>query len=110
MEKTYEAIQGILTEMNELFPDSHVHLGGDEVDTSCFDENPGIKDFMKKHGIANYSELVVSHIARVRQMISKLKPKGNAIYWSDPDTFYQKYRDGDILMYWGGSNEIEQLK
>jgi hexosaminidase len=46
MEKTYEAIQGILTEMNELFPDSHVHLGGDEVDTACFDENPGIKDFM----------------------------------------------------------------
>jgi hexosaminidase len=110
MEKTYEAIQGILTEMNELFPDSHVHMGGDEVDTACYDENPGIQDFMKKHGIANYSELVVSHIARVRQMVSKLKPKGNAIYWSDPGTFYQRYRDGDILMYWGGSNKIDQLK
>ena len=43
-------------------------------------------------------------------MVSKLKTKGKAIYWSEPDTFYQKYSDGDILMYWGGSNKIDQLK
>jgi len=42
MERTYEAISGILSELHELFPDSHLHLGGDEVDTACYDENPGI--------------------------------------------------------------------
>ena len=77
--------------MNSIFPDANIHLGGDEVDTTCFDENPGIKEFMKKHNLSTYDDLVVSHMARVRQMVSSLKPRGKAIYWSDPGTFYQKY-------------------
>jgi N-acetyl-beta-hexosaminidase len=37
-------------------------------------------------------------------MVSRINPKKRAIYWSDPSTFYQKYSDGDILMYWGNSS------
>jgi hexosaminidase len=88
MEKTYELLQGLFTEISELFPDSHVHLGGDEVDTECYDENPKIQDFMLKHKIANYSELVVTHIERARKLLARQKPQGKAIYWSDPATFY----------------------
>ena len=42
-------------------------------------------------------------------MLAKQKPKGKAIYWSDPGTFYQRYRDGDILMYWGSGNKIKDM-
>jgi hexosaminidase len=41
-DKTYELIQGVYSELNELFPGLYIHLGGDEVDLSCYDENPKI--------------------------------------------------------------------
>jgi hexosaminidase len=53
-EKTYELLTGIFKEMNNLFPDSLIHLGGDEVDTACFDENPNLKLWMTKHNIPDY--------------------------------------------------------
>lgn len=45
-EKTYELLSGVFKEMGTLFPDSLIHLGGDEVDTTCFDENPNLKTWM----------------------------------------------------------------
>jgi hexosaminidase len=33
---TYDLLQSILTELNSIFPDTMIHLGGDEVSTSCF--------------------------------------------------------------------------
>jgi hexosaminidase len=103
MDKTYEFISGILKDLNDQFPDSLIHLGGDEINQTCYDENPGIKDFMAKRNISTYNDLIISHMNKVRQMVTKLNPKKRAIYWSDPDTFYQKYQKGDILMYWGRS-------
>jgi hypothetical protein len=42
-------------------------------------------------------------------MVTNLNPKKRAIYWSDPNTFYQRYREGDILMYWGNSSNKENI-
>lgn len=41
-DKTYDLIKGIFTDMNSIFPDNMVHLGGDEVEKHCFAENPNI--------------------------------------------------------------------
>ena len=59
MDKTYEYIQGFIQELDSLFPDSLIHLGGDEIEQDCFDENPRIKAYMAKMGIQTYSELIV---------------------------------------------------
>ncbi len=40
--KTYDLISGILTDLNATFTSNYVHLGGDEVATSCFIESPTI--------------------------------------------------------------------
>jgi N-acetyl-beta-hexosaminidase len=34
-----------------LFPDEMVHLGGDEVDTACWDSTPAIADWMAANGM-----------------------------------------------------------
>jgi hexosaminidase len=34
--KTYDLLRGIITDLNTSFPDSYIHLGGDEVKDSCF--------------------------------------------------------------------------
>ena len=65
-EKTYELIQGVFAEMNRLFPEDLIHLGGDEVNPKCFDENPDLQRWMNQHNIANYSELVNAHFVKAR--------------------------------------------
>ena len=105
-EKTYELLSGVFKEMGSLFPEQLIHLGGDEVDRSCFDENPNLKTWMTQHGIATYDDLVNMHLAKARSLL----PEGKrAIYWSDEGSFYQKYRDGDVLMYWGSSKNMKNL-
>jgi hexosaminidase len=40
--KTYELLAGIFKDFNTLFKDNMIHLGGDEVLQSCFNENPDL--------------------------------------------------------------------
>jgi hexosaminidase len=42
MDKTYEFISGMINDLTSWFPDAHIHLGGDEINQTCYDENPGI--------------------------------------------------------------------
>ena len=90
-----------------------IHLGGDEVFTSCYNENPKILDYMKQNNISDYQELVSFHIARVRDMLKKTNSTKTAVYWTNHDTFYEKYAETDILVYWGASinsDEIQNMK
>jgi hexosaminidase len=70
-EKTYELLRGVFSEMNDLFPENMIHLGGDEVDQKCFDENPNIQNFMRYHQISDYGKLVVMHIEKARQLLAQ---------------------------------------
>jgi|LauGreDrversion4_2_1035121.scaffolds.fasta_scaffold324869_3 hypothetical protein len=58
---------------------------------------------MKEHNIANYSELVVYHMNKTRHILNSVSSSKRALYWSNEETFYQKYQEGDILVYWGKS-------
>jgi hexosaminidase len=107
---TYELLTGILTDMDSIFPDSYVHLGGDEVFTSCFNENPDIINYMNENGIKDYSGLLIFYFAKVRDMLTGINSQKKAIYWSNEDTFYMRYQAGDILMYWGESSNIFTFK
>ncbi|MEL6190980.1 MAG: family 20 glycosylhydrolase [Bacteroidota bacterium] len=46
-QKTYAFLDGLVEEMAGLFPDPYFHIGGDEVNSSHWDENPAIQSFMK---------------------------------------------------------------
>lgn len=52
--KTFDLIKGILTDINNMFPDNMVFLGGDEVNTNCYNENPNMNNFMKQNNLNNY--------------------------------------------------------
>ena len=62
MNQTYDLLQGIFTDFGNMFPDNMVHLGGDEVLQSCFNENPDIKQFMIDKNLSTYDDLVVYHM------------------------------------------------
>ncbi|TNV80821.1 hypothetical protein FGO68_gene13254 [Halteria grandinella] len=108
-DKTYELLVGIFTDFNTLFPDNMVHLGGDEVLQSCFNENPNLAKFMEDNNITDYDQLIVWHMAKARYTLQNINRDKKALYWSNEDTFYQEYKDGDILVYWGLAQNITNM-
>jgi len=53
MDDTYRAVTGVMADINELFVDSVVHFGGDEVDVSCWNQRPSIQKFIDDHNISD---------------------------------------------------------
>ncbi|AAB60911.1 ESTs gb/T43256,gb/46316,gb/N64930,gb/AA395255,gb/AA404382 come from this gene [Arabidopsis thaliana] len=46
---TFKVIDGILSDFSKIFKFKFVHLGGDEVNTTCWSATPRIAQWLKKH-------------------------------------------------------------
>jgi len=73
LESSYEFIEALWREIKSVFPDSYLHLGGDEVDFSCWRSNPDITKWMAARNITGqYSMLEQYYIQRVIEISDKL--------------------------------------
>eukprot|EP00759_Apiculatamorpha_spiralis_P020838 PhF_6_TR26080/c1_g1_i2/m.36822/K12373/HEXA_B; hexosaminidase len=50
---TYDVMKAFLTEMSGIFSEEWMFLGGDEVDTSCWDNNPSVAAWLKAHNMSS---------------------------------------------------------
>ncbi|KAK9673531.1 hypothetical protein RND81_12G173400 [Saponaria officinalis] len=50
-EFTFQVINGILSDFSKVFKFKFVHLGGDEVDTSCWEITPHVARWLRRHGM-----------------------------------------------------------
>ncbi|KAL3523769.1 hypothetical protein ACH5RR_016603 [Cinchona calisaya] len=48
---TFDVISGILADMREIFPFKLFHLGGDEVNTDCWNSTPHVKQWLQDHNM-----------------------------------------------------------
>ncbi|KAL5580075.1 hypothetical protein UlMin_012517 [Ulmus minor] len=48
---TFQVIDGILSDFRKVFKFKFVHLGGDEVNTSCWTTSPRTSQWLRKHGM-----------------------------------------------------------
>ena len=72
-EATFEVLQKLFLELSRRFPEQYLHLGGDEVDFSCWQSNPGVKAFMERMHFGNdYKRLESYYIQRVVKMVESL--------------------------------------
>lgn len=78
-EKTFEAIETVLAEVAELFPDPVIHIGGDEYDVSevtphtvHWGQCPHCQALSKKMGYSSFRELFIYAVARTNQICNKL--------------------------------------
>lgn len=60
----------------KVFPDSWIHLGGDEVDKTCWEHNPDIVAFMKKNNWTDYNKLEAMYIQKLTKIVSAKTPMG----------------------------------
>ncbi|KAL3160605.1 hypothetical protein ABBQ32_010536 [Trebouxia sp. C0010 RCD-2024] len=62
---TYNALWLLFREAAQVFPDSYLHLGGDEVPFDCWQSNPDVQDWMRANSLGSLSQLETYFESRV---------------------------------------------
>ncbi len=69
-DEVYDFLDGFFGEMSELFPDDYLHIGGDEVIPTQWDENTDIQNYMKDNGLKDSHALQAHFNIRLQKLIS----------------------------------------
>ncbi|XP_053148615.1 beta-hexosaminidase subunit beta isoform X3 [Hemicordylus capensis] len=105
---TYAFMAKLFSEISYVFPDDYIHLGGDEVDFSCWRSNPNVTEFMKKQGMwFSYAKLESYYIEKILDMVTSGKKK--SIVWQEVFDDGVKLQPDTIVEVWKPTLYKEEL-
>lgn len=70
-EETFTFIENILTEVIDLFPSKHIHIGGDEANKTNWEKCPRCQKRIKKEGLKDENELQSYFIRRIEKFLNQ---------------------------------------
>uniref|UniRef100_A0A3Q0R266 Beta-hexosaminidase n=1 Tax=Amphilophus citrinellus TaxID=61819 RepID=A0A3Q0R266_AMPCI len=104
---TYDFMTQFFKEVSTVFPDTYVHLGGDEVDFTCWKSNPDIQKFMEQQQFGeDYSKLESFYIQRLLDIVSTTQ-KGYLI-WQEVFDNGVKLKADTLIHVWKGNQQQYQ--
>lgn len=104
-EETYAFAEAIISELVKIFPDPYLHIGGDEVEGSQWQENTEIQTFMKEHGLADNNALQAYFNRKVAALLKKYDR--HMVGW---DEIYHPDLPKDILIHsWQGQDALGKV-
>uniref|UniRef100_A0A8C9TUK4 Beta-hexosaminidase n=1 Tax=Scleropages formosus TaxID=113540 RepID=A0A8C9TUK4_SCLFO len=109
LNSTYDFMAKFFKEVSLVFPDTYIHLGGDEVDFTCWKSNPDIQAFMQEHGFdKDFKKLESYYIQKLLDIVGSTK-KGYMI-WQEVFDNGVKLKPDTVVEVWMGSNYQEELQ
>ncbi|KAL3523240.1 hypothetical protein ACH5RR_016074 [Cinchona calisaya] len=104
---TFKVIDGILSDFSKVFKYRFVHLGGDEVDTSCWTSTPHISKWLKKKGF-NASEAYQYFVLKAQQIA--LSHGYEIINWEETfNNFGSKLSRKTVVHNWLGGGVAQRV-
>ncbi|XP_059917944.1 beta-hexosaminidase subunit alpha isoform X1 [Gadus macrocephalus] len=98
---SYTFMSQFLKEVTSVFPDPYFHLGGDEVNFSCWQSNPDVRAFMQKMGFGkDYTKLESFYMENIVNITSNLNK--TSIVWQDVFDYHERIPKDTILHIWKG--------
>uniref|UniRef100_A0A1A8P7V5 Beta-hexosaminidase n=10 Tax=Nothobranchius TaxID=28779 RepID=A0A1A8P7V5_9TELE len=104
---TYDFMSQLFKEISLVFPDAYVHLGGDEVDFTCWKSNPDIQKFMEQQGFGqDFTKLESFYIQRLLDIVTTTQ-KGYMI-WQEVFDNGVKLKPDTLIHVWKGNQQSYQ--
>jgi hexosaminidase len=100
--ETYQFVETVYKDLNDLFPDDYVHVGGDEVELSekCWLNSPQITQWMKDHKMNKTVELYEYFETRLLEIVSGLGK--TPIVWQEVFNLNLTIPNNTIIDVWKG--------
>uniref|UniRef100_A0A3B4U0G6 Beta-hexosaminidase n=1 Tax=Seriola dumerili TaxID=41447 RepID=A0A3B4U0G6_SERDU len=96
---TYQFMARLFKEVSSVFPDSYIHLGGDEVDFSCWKSNPYVRTFMHKMGFGvDFKKLQAFYMENIMNITSALNK--TSIVWQDVFDYHERRSSLSVVEVW----------
>ncbi|XP_047328746.1 beta-hexosaminidase 3-like [Impatiens glandulifera] len=106
-EFVFKLIDGILSDFSKVFKFKFVHLGGDEVDTSCWETTPHIKKWMNEHKMVQ-SQAYEYFVLRAQKIASSHGYE--IINWEETfNNFGSKLNRNTVVHNWIGPDVAPQV-
>ena len=97
-EETFAFLEGVLTEVMQLFPSEYIHIGGDEAPKKAWQESPIAQAVIRRENLKDEHELQSYFIRRIERFLNAhgrkligwdeiveggLSPTATVMYWRD---------------------------
>ncbi|KAL5731957.1 beta-N-acetylhexosaminidase [Ranunculus cassubicifolius] len=106
-EFTFKLIDGILSDFSKVFNFKFVHLGGDEVDTSCWMVTPHVRQWLTKNGF-NETDAYRYFVLRAQQIA--ISHGYQVINWEETfNNFGSKLDRKTIVHNWLGGGVAQKV-
>jgi len=79
LQANYEFLKDFFKELSEVFPDTMIHLGGDEVDFTCWESNQKIKEWLEQKPGRKVQDLHTLFLNKLVEITTKLN-KTNVVW------------------------------
>jgi len=101
----YAAVETLLGEICEVFPDPCVHIGGDEVHPSWWAQDEKIQAYMKAHGMTTPADLQAAFSLRVAGFVGDLGR--TVVAWDE--VLHERLPRDWIVQAWRGATARDRF-
>ncbi len=105
-EAVYQAIELLLAELADYFPDPCIHIGGDEVHPDWWSSDERIVEFMRQRGLAGIADLQNFFNLRIGKMVEKLGRQ--VVAWDE--VAHEQLPVDWIVQAWRGATSRDRVR